>query len=173
MGSDSQGMLESMSKKELIALIEDMTKRWLAHDGVWFQCVESKHGLEEAVDLDGRAWDRFSRIEAGRIMRFHNIPPGGGIPALTKALGLRQYSLICKQEVIDVNKNKIIFRMNTCRVQMTRKRKGMPDFPCSSVGILEFSGFAETIDPRIKTRCLTCPPDHPDEYFCAWEFSID
>ena len=32
---------------------------------------------------------------------------------------------------------------------------------------------AKTIDPRIKTRCIGCPPDqHPDNYWCAWEFSI-
>ena len=29
------------------------------------------------------------------------------------------------------------------------------------------------IDPRIETRCVACPPDpHPEEYWCAWEFSI-
>ncbi|MFA5383931.1 MAG: DUF6125 family protein [Eubacteriales bacterium] len=28
----------------------------------------------------------------------------------------------------------MIFRMNTCRVQAARKRKGMPEFPCKSVG---------------------------------------
>ncbi|WP_369730633.1 DUF6125 family protein [Anaeromyxobacter sp. Fw109-5] len=33
--------------------------------------------------------------------------------------------------------------------------------------------FARTVDPRIRTRCLACPPDdHPDELWCAWEFTI-
>jgi len=42
------------------------------------------------------------------------------------------------------------------------------------VGIVEYSTFAKEIDPRIKTRCIVCPPDkHPDDYYCAWEFVIE
>lgn len=170
---DSLKRLELLTKEELIELVQDMAKRWLAHDGIWFQCVENKRGLEEAIEMDAQAWDRFSKIEAGRIMRLHRISTEGGIPALIKALELRQYSIINKHEVVEASENKMIYRMNTCRVQMARKRKGMPDFPCKSVGIFELSGFAKTIDPRIKTRCLSCPPDeHPDEYFCEWEFTM-
>ena len=63
--------------------------------------------------------------------------------------------------------------MVDCRVQSARKRKGLDDFPCKSVGIEEYSGFARTIDERIKTTCISCPPDdHPDDFFCAWEFVV-
>jgi hypothetical protein len=41
------------------------------------------------------------------------------------------------------------------------------------VGLVEYAGFARTIDPRIVSRCVCCPPDaHPPEHWCAWEFSI-
>jgi hypothetical protein len=49
---------------------------------------------------------------------------------------------------------------------------GLDDFPCSSVGIVEFSTFARTIDPAIRTRCLHCPPDAPEGKYCAWEFTV-
>jgi hypothetical protein len=50
---------------------------------------------------------------------------------------------------------------------------GLPDFPCKSVGIVEYSGFARTIDGRIETTCLSCPPDRkPDEAWCVWEFRL-
>ena len=63
--------------------------------------------------------------------------------------------------------------MVDCRVQSTRKRKGLDDFPCKSVGIVEYEGFAKAIDPRIETKCIACPPDpHPEEYWCAWEFTL-
>ncbi|OPX87587.1 MAG: hypothetical protein A4E52_01356 [Pelotomaculum sp. PtaB.Bin013] len=171
---DGLKTLESFSKEELIALVQDMSKRWLAHDGVWFQCVENKYGMEEAVEMDAQAWDRFAQIEATRIMKLHKIPPDGGLPALVKALELRQYSFLNVKEVVELSDNKLIFRMTTCRVQATRKWKEMPAFPCKPVGILEYTSFARTIDPRIKTRCLTCHPDnnHADEYNCEWEFTI-
>jgi hypothetical protein len=64
--------------------------------------------------------------------------------------------------------------MNQCRVQDARKRKNMPDFPCKSVGMIEYKGFAKAIDPRIQVRCVTCPPgEHPESHYCAWEFWID
>jgi hypothetical protein len=63
--------------------------------------------------------------------------------------------------------------MLDCRVQSARKRKGLADHPCKSVGIVEYTEFAKTIDPRITTRCIACPPDvHPEEFWCAWEFSL-
>jgi hypothetical protein len=58
-------------------------------------------------------------------------------------------------------------------VQEARKRKGLPDFPCREIGIVEYSNFAEAIDPRIETECLVCPPDeHSGDTWCVWRFSI-
>ncbi len=52
--------------------------------------------------------------------------------------------------------------------------KGLADYPCKSAGVIEYTGFAKAIDPRIWTRCIGCPPDaHPDEWRCAWEFTIE
>ena len=165
--------LEDKDRDFLITLIEDMSKRWIAHDGLWFQAIEKELGLAEAIKFDTAAWDKFARVEADRIKKLLKLPDNGGIPALKTAFGFRLGSFINKQEIIDVDENRIIFRMNDCRVQSARKRKGLPDFPCKPVGLLENSVFAETIDPRIKTKCISCPPDrHPDEYFCAWEFYI-
>lgn len=57
--------------------------------------------------------------------------------------------------------------MNKCRVQFTRNRKGLPDFPCKSVGIVEYSEFAKTIDQRIKTEYVACPPENARKHFIA------
>jgi hypothetical protein len=166
-------MLRQLSKDELIDLLEDAAKNWLAHDGVWFQAVEDEFDLETAIELDARAWERFTVVEARRIMRRLGIEAGGGLEALEKALSYRLYAHINRQEAIRVDERTLIFRMNDCRVQSTRKRKGLPDFPCKPVGLVEYAGFARTIDPRIQTRCITCPPDdHPDDYWCAWEFTL-
>jgi hypothetical protein len=154
-------------------LLRDAALNWLAHDGLWFQAVERRFGMETAIELDAEAWRIFTVIEAKRIMRRLGMAPGGGIPALVRALGYRLYARINEQEVLEVTPQRCVFRMKTCRVQAARQAKGMEDFPCKRVGIVEYSGFASTIDPRISTRCLACPPDpHPPEFWCAWEFRI-
>jgi hypothetical protein len=157
-----------------LILLEDMAKRWLAHDGLWFQAIEKEYGMDAAIKMDAATWERFTVLEAERIKKLYRLPENGGIPALKEALGLRLYALLNQQEIIDVDVCKITFRMNDCRVQAARRRKNLPDFPCKSVGLVEYSGFARAIDPRIKTRCIACPPDgHPEDYYCAWEFWID
>lgn len=165
--------LEPLTKEELLDYIEDLSKNWLAIDGTWFQAVEKEYGLEKAIELDVEQWKRFTVIEAKRIMNRFKIPENGGITALIKALTFRVYANINKQEVLEVSENRCVFRMNDCRVQSARKRRGLSDFPCKQVGIQEYSLFAKTIDPRIKTKCIACPPDsHPDNYWCAWEFTL-
>jgi len=166
--------LLKLNKDELIDYIEDISKNWLMIDGTWFLAAEKEYGLETAIDLDAESWKQFSPREAKRIMKRFNIPENGGIPALKKALKFRVYANINEQEIIEKSTNKIIFRMINCRVQSKRKDKGLPDFPCKRIGVIEYSKFAKAIDPRIKTRCICCPPeDHPDEYYCAWEFTIE
>jgi hypothetical protein len=166
-------LLRQLSKEELIGLLEDAAKNWLAHDGLWFLAVEAEFDMDTAIELDAKAWERFTVIEAGRIMKRLGIEPGGGIPALKKALQFRLYSHLNTQEILDVDERTIFFKMNECRVQAARQRDGRPDFPCKPVGLVEYAGFARTIDPRFRTRCTACPPDpHPDEYWCAWEFAL-
>jgi len=162
-----------MSKEELYDLLADAARNWLAHDGLWFQEVERECGLETAMKLDSQAWKVFTVIEARRIMERLTMKPGGGIPALVEALGFRLYAHVNEQVVTEVTDSRCVFTMKSCRVQLARQRKGLPDFPCKPVGMVEYAGFARTIDPRLEARCLVCPPDeHPADAWCSWEFVI-
>lgn len=166
-------ILNDMSKEELIRIIVDDAKNWLAHDGLWFQAVEKAHGMEQAIEIDREAWRSFTVIEAKRIMERLGMQPGGGIPALVECLRHRFYARLNLQDVIEQSDSRVVFRMLDCRVQSARKRKGLPDFPCKAVGGVEYAEFARVIDPHIRTRCIACPPDeHPEEYWCAWEFTL-
>jgi hypothetical protein len=77
------------------------------------------------------------------------------------------------QSIVEETEDSFVFQMNECRVQAARKRKGLDDYPCKSAGLVEYAYFARTIDFRIETECVGCPPDaHPDEWFCAWRFTM-
>ncbi len=166
-------VLYSLSKEDLVKIIIDDAKNWLAHDGLWFQAVEKAHGMDAAIEADIAAWKTFTVIEARRIMARLGLEPGGGIPALVECFKHRLYARLNLQECIEITEERVVFRMVDCRVQSARKRKGLADFPCKPVGMVEYSEFARTIDPRIRTNCIACPPDaHPEEFWCAWEFTL-
>jgi hypothetical protein len=170
---DQRKKMQQYTKDELVGFLEDAARNWLAHDGLWFLAVERAYGMDKAIELDAQAWEQFTVIEARRILQRLGLEPGGGIPALKKALGYRLYAYLNEQEIEDVDERTFIFRMKDCRVQSARSRKGLPDFPCKPVGLVEYAHFARTIDSRFTTRCVACPPDsHPPEYWCAWEFTL-
>lgn len=167
-----QPLLE-MPQEKLLEIIKSLGLNWLAGDGIWFQSVEFKHGMSEAKRCNDSIWAWFSPFEAWSIKRLLNLPEKPGLEGLKKALQMRLYAGLCKQSIIDESPDSIIFQMNECKVQSARKRKGLDDYPCKSAGVIEHTSFARTIDPSIKTECVGCPPDkHPDEWYCAWRFSI-
>lgn len=166
--------LAALSRETLESMLEDFAKNWLAHDGLWFQAVERHYGMEKAIQLDTEAWEQFTVIEAKRIMTLHNIPPNGGLEGLKKALGFRLYAVLNTQEIRNETPMSFEFYMVDCRVQSARHRKGLTLFPCKSVGLVEYAGFARTIDARIKTEIICAPPDPQagEGHFCGWRFSM-
>jgi hypothetical protein len=165
---------DELSRDELLRALTAFAKNWLAHDGCWFLAAEERHGLEAAVELDARSWERFAAVEARRILETFGVPAAGGLESLERALGLRMYALVNTQHVEwSSDRTRLRFVMDGCRVQQTRRRKGLPDFPCRPVGTVEFATFARAVDPRISTRCLRCPPDTQEGEACAWEFWLE
>ena len=170
--SDFRSRLAELDKEMLIEMLSDAAKNWLAHDGLWFLEIEKALGMEKAISFDRGAWEKFTVVEAKRIMQRHRLGAAGGLDALEFALNCRLYAYINEQTIVRDGSVLKLF-MNKCRVQSARTRDRRADFPCKSVGMVEYTLFASTIDPRIETRCICCPPDtHPDDYWCAWEFTM-
>jgi len=163
-----------MSREQLLKALEMFAKSWLAHDGCWFLAAEERYGPQAAIALDAGSWARFAAAEARRILTTFDLPPQGGLEALEQALALRMYAVInAQRSEWSADRKTLRFFMDVCRVQETRRRKGLPDFPCKSVGLVEFETFARTVDPRLRTRCLHCPPEAPEGKYCAWEFTVE
>jgi len=165
--------LLNMPKESLLELLQTVGVNWLANDGVWFQAVEFESGMNDAKRCNDSCWAHFSPFEAWSIKKYLDLPQNPGLEGLKKALGFRLYARINTQSFIDEGPDSFVFQMNECRVQYARKRKGLDDYPCKSGGMVEYTYFARSIDSRISTECIGCPPDeHPEEWYCAWRFKI-
>lgn len=165
--------LENLSREQLLQLISIYSKNWLVMDGVWFQSVERKLGMDEAMYHDEEAWKRFTVIEARRIKEFLGLPEHPGLEGLKQALAFRLYANLNEDEVI-LEGNTLLYRTLECRVQRARARKGMEYHPCKPVGLIEYAGFAKEIDSRITCRCVSCYPEITDQSCaCAWQFTLE
>ena len=165
--------LKSLDKEQLIQLFENYAKNWIAHDGCWFQSIEKKLGMEEAIEHDANAWEVFTVVEAKRAKQFLGLGENSGLEGLKKALMVKmQYVL--NQGEFEMQGNSLIYKAVVCRVQYSRARKNMDAFPCKPVGLVEYSGFAKEIDSRITTECISCPPDVTDPSCgCIWKFTLN
>lgn len=166
--------IEDLSKDQLLELTKLYAKNWLAHDGCWFLSVEEKYDIDTAIKIDTESWRKFTVIEANKIIEFLDLGKNSGLEGLKKALRFRLYATVNEDEIIiDKDKKTLEYRVKTCRVQSARRRKGLTDFPCKSVGIVEYGYFAKTIDERFETEVISCPPDieNPD-YYCIWRFTL-
>jgi len=165
--------LLEMEEEKIEALMGAIGKNWLVNDGLWFQAVEFDNGMNDAKRCNDSCWGQFSPYEASAIKKFLKLDDQCGLKGLKKALNFRMYAFVNEQSIVDEGPESFVFQMNNCRVQAARKRKRLDDYPCKSGGLVEYTYFARAIDKRIETECIGCPPDaHPEEWFCAWRFSI-
>jgi hypothetical protein len=161
-------------QEDLSQALTDAAKNWIAMDGLWFQAVEQAYGMDAALAIDKVVWEQFALIEARRIKERLALPEKGGLAALEIAFKNRLVSLLNELEILRPDEKTLIITLKTCRVQAARQRKGMPEFPCKSVGLVEFPVFARTIDARIITECLSCPPETlPGTPYCSWKFTLE
>ena len=146
--------LESLSREQLLELLSIYSKNWQAMDGVWFQSVEGKYGMEEAMYHDVEAWKRFTVTEARRIKKFLNLPEYPGLEGLEQALQFRFYANLSHYQAH-------LARGTLCCTVCWSAVSSRPApgktwgcTACKPAGLAEYAGFAKTIDGRITCQCL-------------------
>lgn len=172
-GIDGMERIRSLSKEQMVDMIEILAKNNNALDGIWFQSIESELGMDEAIHHDIEVWKRFTVSEGRRIKKFLGLEDHPGLDGLEQAFTYKSTTLANVYEIIR-EENELIFRIVDCRVQNARERKGMDFHPCKPVGLVEYGGFAAAIDDRSSCECLSCFPDMNDATCnCSWKFTIN
>ena len=166
-------VLEAMPRETLIKLIKVYSRNWQTLDGLWFRNVEASCGLEAAVKLDLQNWKEQAVIEASRLKEALGLEEGG-ISSVLTVLSFMSWQLtspLFEYEIDTPSKAVICYR--SCAVQEGRRKADKPVFPCREMKGTLLSGIAGIIDPAVKIRCLSCPPDEPEtDCWCRWELSL-
>lgn len=163
---------EDLTREELLKLIQVYAKYWLANDGCFFLAGEEEFS-SFATELDVKERKQTAASEGRRLMKAFKISPNGGLKALEKTLRYRLYTAINRQKIEWANVNTLSLKMLECRLQKKLRERGLPSFHCKELGLAGFREFAKTVDPRIRVRCISCPPDPVSDSYCLWEFTLD
>lgn len=165
--------LESLTKETLIKLIKVYSRNWQTLDGLWFSNVEATCGLDTAVKLDLKNWEKQAVTEAGRLKEALGLKDDGIVTMLT-ILSFMSWQLTSPLFECDTETpSEAVIYYKRCAVQEGRGKADKPVFPCKNMKLTLFSGIAKVVNPKIKIRCISCPPDEPmADYWCKWEFSL-
>jgi len=165
-------MLNRLSRDELMKLVNLYARTVLTADGMWFLGVEGNYGLDAAIDLDEKVWERGGAAEARRLKNMFSL--GEGLQSIIDALELSHWvGRLLKHTYPERSEKRVVMRITECPSQMARVRDGRGEFPCKTVETKYFTNFAKVIDPKVKVTCLMCPPDHhPSDVWCEWEFKL-
>lgn len=160
-------------KEKLVELLFMQMRNLWAVDGLYFLGIEEKFGTEDATKIDKGVWEVMGKIEARRLKSTLCLN-NDDIPTMIDALRFSSWSLDLEDKEIVVEKDRAIFRNVKCRVQQTRIKKELDEFPCKRVRWGYLKSFAKEFNQKIVVNCNVCPPDeHPDNLWCEWEFVLN
>lgn len=164
--------LAGLPEQKLIDLFYMHVKNIFRVDGLYFLGIEEKFGTQAATEIDRSCWKTMAAIEAREIRRFLERSEFL-IPDIVEALQLTSWSLDQRHKEVEVSEDKGLFRVVSCDTQLTRRRKGLSEFPCKQVRHEYLKAFAQELNPEVDVLCHVCPPDkHSENLWCEWEFRL-
>jgi len=170
---EDRRMLTDMPIEELLDFIFLQIRNLWRVDGLYFLGIEEKFGTEAATTIDAGVWQILANIEAKSLRKMYGLKEDIDIRTITNLLKKSSWGLDQPFKTIQISDHRAVLRIDRCRTQETRVKKGFGEFPCKNVRHGYLKNFAETLNPKAKVKCLTCPPDHhPPDLWCEWEFTL-
>jgi hypothetical protein len=170
--NDDVTLLHQLPKEKLIEYLFMHLRNLWAVDGLYYLGIEEHFGTETATMIDANVWVVMGKIEARKLKEFLGISTTD-IPSMMKALCYTTWALDLENKEIKVTQNHAVLRNLHCRVQTTRRDKGLKEFGCKPVRLGFLTAFAKEFNPDIVVSCTICPPDkHPKDLWCEWDFSL-
>ncbi len=166
--SEDGQFLLGFQKDELIDLLLMHLRNYWAVDGLYFLGIEKRFGTDSATEIDTEVWKAMASIEARRLKKTMGLDKKG-VAGVMQALRLTGWALDLENKEIREEDREAFFINHDCRVQKTRKSKGLDVFPCKPVRLGYFQQFVKEIDPEVAVECVACPPDKlPEGVWCSW-----
>jgi hypothetical protein len=165
-------IIEDIPKEKLADFVFMHLRNMWTVDGLYYLGIEERYGTKVATEIDQFVWEVMGKIEARKIKKLFGLK-GTDIATMIKGLQYSGWALDLEDKEIEVLSDQTVLRNTKCRVQNTRREKGLSEFGCKPVRFGFLKSFAKEFNPEIIVECRMCPPDkHPENLWCEWVFSL-
>ena len=169
--SEDIGFLKELSADKGAELLFMHLRNLWAVDGLYYLGIEERFGTEAATEIDANVWSVMGKIEARRLKKLLGL--GSSLGDMIRGIKFSGWTMDLEDKEWEELPDRIILRNIECRVQNTRRKDGLPVFPCKKVRFGFLKAFAKEFDENITVDCIQCPPDDlaPGKW-CEWAFSV-
>jgi len=165
-----QLQLSEFSHDTLVRLLTVYSQLYIAMDGFWYLAVMERHGNDEALACDMRAWERVAKYEMKRLTEILNIN-GHDVVAFMKALQLTPWCQKTQYEMEIESPNRATFTVTYCPTldALEKEGKGRQVPICAEIEPKIMGWYASFFNPEIKFEPLTpLPRQNREDACCRW-----
>ena len=163
--------LEGMEAPALRQYLRFLLHHYRVMDSFWYIYLTEMFDEATADRLNEKVWSKVAALGARDILKRFHIEERG-LDGFVKALRYWPWHLLVGYR-IEQHPEEVVITVPSCPTQEARLKRGLKEYHCKEMHRLEFDGFAQEIDPRLRTECIFAPPDpHPRELFCRWRFFL-
>ncbi|MHA1270119.1 MAG: DUF6125 family protein [Candidatus Helarchaeota archaeon] len=115
---------------------------------IWFSEVEKQFGLDNAIQISLKVWNKFAKIDGKKISEIFQIP-GKDLDEILKLIDIISYLTLAKIEFKKIDENSAYITFSSCYwhkiIERTSKKRLKP-LKCNEICIGAYSSFVETFN---------------------------
>jgi hypothetical protein len=132
-------------------LLKFFIKNELNVYNIWFQEVEKKFGLDDALKTSHEVWKKLGKIDGKKISNIFG--PAKDLDGLLKLIDIASYFALMEIEIENIDEKSAFINVISCywRDSLSKNPKLKKEsINCNEIGISALSSFIESINPNYE-----------------------
>ena len=166
---------DKLDRETLVRLLNAYSEYMRRIDAHWYLAVMEKFGNDEALDCDGRVWEKLVTYEMKVMSDLFDIR-GNDVATVMKALQVSPWTWVydCDIDLKSDTHSVVTYRNCPTLLALEKEGLGREGVICRELEPRLMGLIAGYFNPDITVTALKLPPREPgSDLCCQWEFSLE